>query len=128
MPESRRRPAPLTRRTFLKGSVAAGAAVAGGGVWTTAIQPRRARAADTPIEHIVVAMQENRSFDHYYGYARQVQDAGFGPPPGWSQPDGNGGSVDPYRFTELGTPDVPHGWNAVHGQWDNGAMDGFMTH
>jgi phospholipase C len=108
--------------------VAAGAAIAGGGLWTTAINPRRARAADTPIEHIVVSMQENRSFDHYFGYAPQVQAAGFGPPVGWSQPDGSGGFVEPYRFTDLVTPDVPHGWNAVHGQWDGGAMDGFMTH
>ena len=37
-------------------------------------------------------------------------------------------SVEPYRFTELETPDVPHDWGSVHGQWDGGAMDGFMTH
>src|SRR5689334_19688215 len=90
MPASRpaaARPRGLTRRTFLKGSIAAGAAVAGGGLWTTAIQPRRARAAETPIEHVVISMMENRSFDHYYGYAPQVQAAGFGPPTGYSQPN-----------------------------------------
>lgn len=130
MPELRRRTAPLTRRTFLKGSVAAGAAIAGGGLWTTAIQPRRARAAESPIEHIVVAMQENRSFDHYVGYARAVQDAGFGPPPGFSQPNPGGtpDPVEPYRFFDLATSDIPHDWDSVHGQWDGGAMDGFMTH
>lgn len=132
MPRTPRRPAAsaITRRTFLKGSIAAGAAVAGGGLWTTAIRPRSALAADTPIEHIVISMQENRSFDHYYGYAPQVQTAGFGPPPGYSQP--NPGStpdpVQPYRFTEPSTPDVPHDWDSVHGQWHGGAMDGFMTH
>src|SRR6476661_329313 len=118
----------LTRRTFLKGSVAAGAAIAGGGLFTTALQARTRPGADTPIKHIVVACQENRSFDHYYGYAPQVQAAGFGPPAGFSQPDGAGGSVAPYRFTDLGTPDIPHDWGSVHGQWDGGAMDGFMTH
>ena len=130
MPELRRRTTPLTRRTFLKGSVAAGAAVAGGGLWTTAIQPRRARAAESPIEHIVVAMQENRSFDHYFGYAPAVQAAGFGPPPGFSQPNPGGtpDPVEPYRFFDLSTSDIPHDWDAVHGQWDGGAMDGFMTH
>ena len=132
MPEPRRRPTGLTRRTFLKGSIAAGAAVAGGGLWTTAIQPRRARAADTPIEHVVISMQENRSFDHYFGYAPQVQAARFGPPPGYSQPNpnplpGETDPVEPYRFFDLQTPDVPHGWDAVHGQWNGGAMDGFMT-
>jgi phospholipase C len=121
---------PISRRTFLKGSAAAGAAVAGGAMWTTAIHTSRASAAETPIEHIIVACQENRSFDHYFGYAPQVQAAGFGPPPGYSQPN-PGGSPDPfepYRFTALETPDVPHDWDSVHGQWDGGAMDGFMTH
>jgi phospholipase C len=124
------RPATISRRTFLKGSAAAGAAIAGGAMWTTAIHPSRARAADTPIEHIIVACQENRSFDHYFGYAPQVQAAGFGPPPGYSQPNpgGDPDPVEPYRFTELETPDVPHDWGSVHGQWDGGAMDGFMTH
>ena len=124
------RPTTISRRAFLKGSAATGAALAGGAMWTTAIHPRRARAADTPIEHIIVACQENRSFDHYFGYAPQVQAAGFGPPPGYAQPN-PGGSPDPfppYRFTELQTPDVPHDWGSVHGQWHNGAMDGFMTH
>jgi phospholipase C len=118
----------LTRRTFLKGSLAAGAAVAGGGLFTTAIHAKSRPGADTPLEHIIVACQENRSFDHYFGYAPQVQAAGFGPPAGFSQPDGSGGSVSPYRFTDLGTPDIPHDWGSVHGQWDNAAMDGFMTH
>jgi phospholipase C len=113
----------LTRRTFLKGSLAAGA-----GLWTTALHPARGWAADTPIEHIIVSCQENRSFDHYFGFAPQVQAKGFGPPPGYSQPDGAGGSVAPYRFTDLETPDVPHDWDSVHGQWNGGAMDGFMTH
>jgi phospholipase C len=36
--------------------------------------------------------------------------------------------VVPYRFFDLGTPDIPHDWGSVHGQWDEGAMDGFMTH
>jgi phospholipase C len=112
----------LTRRTFLKGSLA------GAGLWTTALYPARGGAADTPIKHIIVSCQENRSFDHYFGYASQVQAAGFGPPPGYAQPDGLGGFVEPRRFTELETPDVPHDWNSVHGQWNGGAMDGFMTH
>jgi phospholipase C len=78
-------------------------------------------------------MQENRSFDHYYGYAQPVLDAGFGIPDGFSQPnpDHIGGYPDPmepYRFTSLATPDIPHDWDSVHGQYDNGLMDGFVTH
>jgi phospholipase C len=91
------------------------------------LRPSRASAADTPINHIVVSMQENRSFDHYFGYAPQVQAAGLGPPVGYTQPDGAGGTIAPYRFTDLQTPDIPHYWSAVHDQWDGGLMDGFYT-
>jgi len=120
----------LTRGEFLKRAAVAGVTVAGGTLWATA--PAAARAArvgrvEAPIEHLVVACQENRSFDHYYGYAPQVQAAGFGPPAGYSQPDGQGGSVAPFEFTALSTPDIDHSWNAVHGEWDSGAMDGFYT-
>src|SRR5205823_7680128 len=120
----------VTRRTFLKGAGAAGVAVAGGTLWATAPaagKARRVAAVDTPIKHLVIACQENRSFDHYFGYAPQVQAAGFGPPSGYFQPDGNGGSVAPYEFTALSTPDIGHGWNAVRKEWDAGAMDGFYT-
>jgi phospholipase C len=50
----------LTRREFI-GGVAAGAALAA----FPAI--RVGRAAETPLKNIVVLMQENRSFDHYFG-------------------------------------------------------------
>jgi phospholipase C len=120
----------LTRSAFLKRAAAAGVTIAGGTLWATApaaAKARRTPAVDTPLEHLVIACQENRSFDHYYGYAPQVQAAGFGPPAGYSQPDGQGGSVAPYEFTALSTPDIGHSWSAVHGEWDGGAMDGFYT-
>ncbi|MDX6471136.1 MAG: phospholipase, partial [Gaiellaceae bacterium] len=120
----------FTRGTFLKKTGAAGVAVAGGTLWSTAPAAARARRvtkAQTPIKQLIVSCQENRSFDHYFGYAPQVQARGFGPPPGYTQPDGNGGRVAPFEFTALSTPDIPHSWGAVHRQWDNGAMDGFYT-
>src|ERR1700694_3777526 len=61
------------------------------------------------VEHIVVLMQENRSFDHYFGTLKGVR--GFGDPrvaklpngdPVWNQPDGSGGYVVPVR------PDLSH--------------------
>ena len=118
----------VTRRTFLRRAGAAGVAVAGGTLWATspaAARARRVAQADTPIEHLVIACQENRSFDHYFGYAPQVQTKGFGPPAGYFQPDSNGGMHVPFEFTSLSTPDPPHGWNAVHQQYDNRKMDGF---
>src|SRR5215467_7762501 len=107
----------ISRRTFLKRAGAAGVAVAGGTLWATAPAAARASRATrvvTPLEHLVIACQENRSFDHYYGYAPQVRAAGFGPPAGYSQPDGHGGGVAPFEFTALSTPDVGHSWTAVH--------------
>ena len=80
---------------------------------------------DTPIRQVMISCAENRSFDHYFGYAPQVQAAGFGPPPGYSQPDADGNPHFPFEFTSLETPDPPHDWNAVHAQWNGGAMDGF---
>jgi phospholipase C len=118
----------VTRRTFLRKAGAAGVAVAGGTLWATspaAARARRVAQMDTPIEHLVIACQENRSFDHYFGYAPQVQTKGFGPPAGYSQPDSSGGKHLPFEFTSLSTSDPPHGWNAVHQQYDNGKMDGF---
>jgi phospholipase C len=120
---------PLTRQSFLKRAGVAGVAVLGGTLWGTspaAARGRRVAKVDTPIKHLVIACQENRSFDHYFGYAQLVQTAGFGPPAGYSQPDAAGNPHRPFEFTSLTTPDPPHSWSAVHEQWDGGAMDGFF--
>jgi phospholipase C len=118
----------LTRRTLLRRAGVAGTAILGGTLWATAPAAARARrvsAADAPIRHVIISCQENRSFDHYFGYAPWI--GPYGPPAGWTQPDGHGGTVAPYRFTSLSTPDVPHSWSAIHEQWNGGAMDGFYT-
>jgi phospholipase C len=119
----------FTRRAFLRKTGAAAVAVAGGTLWATAPAAARARRygkAQTPIRHVVVSCQENRSFDHYYGYAPQVQARGLGPPPGYTQPDAAGVGHAPYELTALRSPDPPHGWNDVHEQWNGGRMDGFF--
>jgi phospholipase C len=85
----------------------------------------RCRRSRLPIEHIVVDCQENRSFDHYYGFAPWV--GRYGVPPDYSQPDGKGGSVRPHRFTSYSTPDISHSWAATHSEYDGGQMNGFYT-
>jgi phospholipase C len=82
-------------------------------------------AALTPIQHIVICAEENRSFDHYYGFASWI--GSYGVPAGYTQPDGSGGTVAPYHFTSLSTSDVPHSWSAMHSEYDGGRMDGFYT-
>jgi phospholipase C len=81
--------------------------------------------SDLPIRHVIVCAQENRSFDHYYGYAPWV--GSYGVPRDYSQPDGQGGNVKPFHFTTLSPPGADHSWTAVHSQWDRGQLDGFYT-
>src|SRR3989442_376844 len=113
---------PMDRRTFLKAAGAIGLAS------LIPISPAAAAPAvrgRTPIKHIIVDLQENRSFDHYYGVASFAGQ--YGVPEGYSQPDGNGGFVTPYHFGGLSTPDVSHTWVDTHSEYDGGAMDGFYT-
>ncbi len=86
------------------------------------------------VEHIVILMQENRSFDHYFGTLRGVR--GFGDPRAvilpsgksvWHQPNGSG-VVLPFRpnVANVGMtflPDPPHGWNDTHRAWNQGNHD-----
>jgi phospholipase C len=113
----------INRRDLLKGAGAVGLAAA----TTPLLSVVEAAAAKKPIpiEHVIVDMQENRSFDTYYGFAPWA--GSFGVPAGYSQPDGNGGLVKPYPFTSLSTPDIGHSWTATHKEYDGGRMDGFYT-
>jgi phospholipase C len=74
---------------------------------------------------VIVDVQENRSFDHYYGFAPFVGPHGV--PSGYAQPDGRGGLVKPYHLTSLASPDLDHTWRGIHAEYDRGAMDGFFT-
>lgn len=114
----------VDRRTLLKGVGALGLAGLASPL-LSAIEAAAATRASTPLSTLVIDMQENRSFDTYYGFAPFA--GKFGVPNGYSQPDGSGGRVAPYHFTSLATPDIGHSWNATHKEWDGGAMDGFFT-
>jgi phospholipase C len=118
-----------TRRTFVKKSGAAGVAILGGTLWASAPAAARARhgRGRSPIDHLVVSCQENRSFDHYFGYAPQVQAKGYGPPAGYTQPDAAGVGHAPFELTAVRSVDPPHGWRDVHSQWNGGQMDGFYN-
>jgi phospholipase C len=85
--------------------------------------------ATNPIKHIVVIMQENRSFDNYFG----------------TYPDANGlpkgraicmplsprhltlGCVKPFHSTNPISEDLPHGYQSSVAAYDKGKMDGFMV-
>jgi phospholipase C len=115
----------IDRRTFLKGAGALGLAGLAAPLLPAAASVMQARPRSIPIQHVIVDMQENRSFDHYYGFAPFA--GKYGVPPGYTQPDGAGGTVAPYHFTSLSTPDIGHSWTAMHNEYHGGAMDGFYT-
>ena len=78
-----------------------------------------------PINHILIACQENRTFDEYFGYYPKA--GTYGLPANYSQPDGKGGTVTPYHFPFPISFSPGHTWQNIHGEWNNGAMNGFYT-
>jgi phospholipase C len=86
---------------------------------------------DIPIETIVVLMQENRSFDHYYGrFAKYAGRTDIEvPPEGASNPDRSGPvSSGKHLWQHAGHYcflDTAHGWSSVDKQIAGGKMDGF---
>ncbi|MCV7076269.1 phospholipase C [Mycobacterium szulgai] len=93
------------------------------------------------IEHIVLFMQENRSFDHYFGTLSSTN--GFGTPsPSYAQKGWNpmtqaldpAGITLPYRLDTTRGPildgeclnDPDHGWVAMHQSWNGGANDQWL--
>ena len=97
----------LTRRTFLKRAGTAGIAVAGGTLWPIAPAAARARwfgKPHGPIRHLVVTCQENRSFDHYYGYAATGAAARLRPAPRVHTTYAAGVGHAPYELTALPRP------------------------
>ncbi|MHB8499592.1 MAG: alkaline phosphatase family protein [Candidatus Acidiferrales bacterium] len=137
----------FTRRELLKlGTATALAELAslglhgcGGGSFSIPTIPPNPLACSklTDIEHVVILVQENRSFDHYFGSYRGVR--GFSDPSmAYQQPDPANttrspvGALLPFHLdtsttNAACTHDITHDWVPQHKSWDNGAMDGFVT-
>jgi phospholipase C len=83
------------------------------------------QSAGIPIEHFIFIIQENHSFDSYFG----TYPGANGIPLGTKLPDYPGGPLihAPFLVTTTHIPhDIPHGWMNNHIAWHNGAMDGFL--
>jgi phospholipase C len=99
----------------------------------------RARLTSAPlseIQHVVVLMQENRSFDHYFGTMPGVR--GFADPSvpksRFYQYDAQNPDTyllpfhtDTHSTSAQNLPSNSHSWGPQHDSWDNGKMDGFVT-
>ncbi len=84
------------------------------------------------IQHVVVLMQENRSFDTYFGKLHfQGQPKVEAEPLNASNPnplDPNGKPIRAFHKTSpCEVADLDHSWNGAHQEWDNGKMDGFTA-
>ena len=76
------------------------------------------------IEHFVFIMQENRSFDHYFGTFPGAD----GIPPGIAFKDPHDGTtVALYHDTEVINRSGPHDWDNAQADINGGKMDGFLA-
>jgi phospholipase C len=125
-------PTSTGRRDFLKAAAVSAAAIA-----VLPVEIRRALAIPAAgtsrsikdVEHVVILMQENRSFDHYFGTLRGVR--GFSDPrpvrlpsgdPVWRQPRPHGPPCTPFHLDSKSTSaqhmeSLDHSWKGSHARW-----------
>lgn len=140
-----------SRRNVLKAAgVGAGAVLApgiAGRAFATARPsgPVHAPAKLEDIEHVVILMQENRSFDQYFGSLRGVR--GFDDPSAMRLETGNSvffqpdvdalqnpshlpyllpWHLDTKKFDGQQNHGLSHAWSAQQNSWNLGLMDGFV--
>jgi phospholipase C len=128
--DSHDQPADPSRRRILAGMAAGAAALTG--------KPALAspRALDLPdpaksgIDHIVVVMMENRSFDHMLGWvpgAEGIQQGlNYTDTAGNSHPTFALSQNSAYGYQGCGFADPDHSYQAGHNDYDNALMDGFL--
>ena len=135
----------MTRRRLIGTAASVAAAAA-----ASALLPpnlRRALALAPPaggslkdIKHVVLVMQENRSFDHYFGTMAGVR--GFDDPDALKLPNGQSvfyqpdpenpnGYLLPFHLDTRRTsaqkiPSTSHAWAVQHAAWNGGRMDNWM--
>ena len=135
----------FNRRDFIKrsatslGAAAALAAVPPSIRKALAIPANNATGTLRDVEHVVILMKENRSFDHYFGSlggVRGFNDKATLPISGqtsiFQQPDPNGGFIEPFHAdsnttSALSMGSLPHGWPDGHQMWNSGRYDGWIA-
>ncbi|GAN90193.1 phospholipase C [Gluconobacter frateurii M-2] len=124
-----------SRRRFLElgAALAAAGSLPGNLRQALAVPANRKTGTIQDVEHVVILMQENRSFDHYFGCLQGVR--GYGDPRATHQPDGTsvfaqktakGSTVLPFRMNTVHTSSaciasLDHSWKGsqkVWNEWD----------
>ncbi|MFI1969377.1 alkaline phosphatase family protein [Streptomyces cinnamoneus] len=135
----------MTRRRLLGSAVGAAAGAAALSLLPPSVQravaagPAR-RGSLSDVKHVVMLMQENRSFDHYFGTLKGVR--GFADPdalrlPGgrtvFHQPDAENpaGYLLPFHLDTRSSsaqaiPSTSHAWAVQHEAWNGGKMDRWL--
>jgi phospholipase C len=117
----------INRRDFLRNVAGAASAAALPGN----IQPAAAAAQSLPapsasqIDHIIVVMMENRSFDHFLGWLPGAN----GRQAGLTYLDNNGEAHQTARLTTYvgcSHPDPDHSYAGGRSEYDSGKMDGWL--
>src|SRR5205814_10389468 len=82
-----------------------------------------------PIEHVIILMQENRSYDHYFGQlSSSGQPEAEAIPASFGNPDARGRWVRPFHLDTTCIPhDPPHQWESMRAHWNRGRMDRFVV-
>ncbi|MBI1320766.1 MAG: phospholipase C, phosphocholine-specific [Candidatus Hydrogenedens sp.] len=132
-----------SRRDFLKAAALGSATMAWAGlpeaIARAAVINPEAGTTFLDAEHVVVLMQENRSFDHAFGSLRGVR--GFRDPrahrmpdgkPVWLQPDEDGSIVPPFRLDIEGSNvtwmgGTPHSWPDQVDARNGGRYDNWLA-
>lgn len=138
-------PVMLTRRRLLKGAAQMAAVAAAGGLMPPNVRRMLAQGAPanrslSDIKHVVMLMQENRSFDHYFGTLAGVR--GFDDPkaltlsngksvfyqPDVENPDGYTlpFHLDTRTSSAQKIPSTSHAWAVQHEAWNGGKMDQWL--
>ena len=117
----------ISRRHFIQTTAGAAGAVALGGTQLLQAQrPALPRPQQSGIDHIVVVMMENRSFDHMLGWLPGAD----GRQAGLTYTDSTGAAFDTYPlapdFQGCGHPDPDHSYEGGRIEFNNGACDGWL--
>jgi phospholipase C len=135
----------LTRRRLLTGASRLAAAAAASALMPPNVRRLLGQAASRSgslkdIKHVVLLMQENRSFDHYFGTLGGVR--GFADPSALTLADGKSvfyqpdavnpsGYVLPFHLDTRKSsaqkiPSTSHAWAVQHEAWNGGKMDQWL--
>lgn len=130
-----------SRRNFLRLGAGSAAGIAALNMFPPAIRKALAIPANNrtgtiaDVEHVVILMQENRSFDNYFGALQGVR--GFGdrfpiPLEGnrtvWQQHNASGATILPYHLDQTQgnaqrVSGTPHSWTDARQAWNKGRMN-----